>query len=238
MDEVDVGSAPAAASGPPVLRFDRTNEVLTAITRPHDPNLYTSCPGSLQANTSSHSLIIQIFLSLVLPLATLALSGTPQAALRTWWQMSSLSCPSKTAPASPIWIGSRDSFPDTLNGAPQLLRIPHHQLAKTASYALDHLGLPAGLKPHSRYYHYASRRPLDADFVIVGNFSHARGSRIAPYKPRCCEVNKLRLSASRLSDSSPPRKTLRYRKMPSPGKVSRRDPSSIQRSRTNLFIRI
>ncbi len=93
------------------------------------------------------------------------------------------------------WIG--DSFPDTLSerlSSAGFLTITREDRL----YALDHLGLPAGFKP-SRATTIRIAQTLDADFVIVGNFT-TQGPRIA-VQAQVLRVNELRLSPP-LSDSS------------------------------------
>lgn len=93
------------------------------------------------------------------------------------------------------WIG--DSFPDTLGqrfNSSGFLTITREDRL----YALDHLGLPAGFKP-SRATTIRIAQTLDADFVVVGNFT-IQGSRIA-VQAQVLRVNELRLSPP-LADSS------------------------------------
>ena len=93
------------------------------------------------------------------------------------------------------WIG--DSFPDTINqrlSSSGFLTITREDRL----YALDHLGLPAGFRP-SRATTIRIAQTLDADFVIVGNFT-TEGSRIA-VQAQILRVNELRLSPP-LADSS------------------------------------
>lgn len=93
------------------------------------------------------------------------------------------------------WIG--DSFPDTVSerlNASGFLTITREDRL----FALDHLGLPAGFKP-TRATTVRIAQTLDADFVIVGNFT-TQGTRIA-VQAQVLRVNQLRLSPP-LSDSS------------------------------------
>lgn len=93
------------------------------------------------------------------------------------------------------WIG--DSFPDTLNQrltSAGFLTITRDD----RQYALDHLGLPVDFKP-SRATTIRIAQTLDADFVIVGNYT-VTGGRIA-VQSQVLEINKLRLSQP-LTDSS------------------------------------
>ncbi len=93
------------------------------------------------------------------------------------------------------WVG--DSFPDTLSerlSSSGFLTIAREDRL----YALDHLGLPAGFKP-SRATTIRIAQTLDADFVIVGNFT-TQGSRIN-VQAQILRVNELRLSPP-LADSS------------------------------------
>lgn len=93
------------------------------------------------------------------------------------------------------WIG--DSFPDTLSerlNSSGFLTITREDRL----FALDHLGLPAGFKP-TRATTIRIAQTLDADFVIVGNFT-TQGTRIA-VQAQILRVNQLRLSPP-LSDSS------------------------------------
>jgi tetratricopeptide (TPR) repeat protein len=93
------------------------------------------------------------------------------------------------------WIG--DSFPDTLNqrlNSAGFLTITRDD----RQYALDHLGLPIDFRP-SRATTIRIAQTLDANFVIVGNYSVENG-RIA-VKARVLEINALRLSTP-LEDSS------------------------------------
>lgn len=93
------------------------------------------------------------------------------------------------------WIG--DSFPDTIGerlSSSGFLTITREDRL----FALDHLGLPAGFKP-TRATTIRIAQTLDADFVIVGNFT-TEGSRIA-VQAQILRVNELRLSPP-LADSS------------------------------------
>lgn len=93
------------------------------------------------------------------------------------------------------WIG--DSFPDTLSerlSSSGFLTITREDRL----YALDHLGLPAGFRP-TRATTIRIAQTLDADFVVVGNFT-TQGSRIA-VQAQVLRVNELRLSPP-LNDSS------------------------------------
>ena len=93
------------------------------------------------------------------------------------------------------WIG--DSFPDTLNqrlNSAGFLTITRDD----RQYALDHLGLPIDFRP-SRATTIRIAQTLDANYVIVGNYSVENG-HIA-VQARVLEVNALRLSTP-LEDSS------------------------------------
>jgi tetratricopeptide (TPR) repeat protein len=93
------------------------------------------------------------------------------------------------------WIG--DSFPDTLNqrlNSAGFLTITRDD----RQFALDHLGLPVDFRP-SRATTIRIAQTLDANFVIVGNYTVENG-RIA-VQARVLEVNQLRLSTS-LEDSA------------------------------------
>ena len=93
------------------------------------------------------------------------------------------------------WIG--DSFPDTIGqrlSSSGFLTITREDRL----YALDHLGLPAGFKP-SRATTIRIAQTLDADFVIVGNFT-TQGSRIS-VQAQVLRINELKLSPP-LADSS------------------------------------
>ncbi len=102
------------------------------------------------------------------------------------------------------WIG--DSFPDTLNqrlSSAGFLTITRED----RFFALDHLGLPADLRP-TRATTLRIAQTLDAAYVIVGSFTiqNASGTdrsldRIA-VQAQVLEVSKLRLSAP-LEDSAP-----------------------------------
>ena len=87
------------------------------------------------------------------------------------------------------WIG--ESFPDTLNQRLQsaafltISRDDRH-------YALVHLGLPPDFRP-SRATTIRIGQTLDADFIVVGNFT-IRDKRIA-VQAQVLRVNKLSLSA-------------------------------------------
>ena len=93
------------------------------------------------------------------------------------------------------WIG--DSFPDTLNQRLQsaafltISRDDRH-------FALEHLGLPTDFKP-SRATTIRIGQTLDADFIVVGNFT-IKDKRIA-VQAQILRVNKLSLSAPQ-TDSS------------------------------------
>jgi tetratricopeptide (TPR) repeat protein len=98
------------------------------------------------------------------------------------------------------WIG--DSFPYTLDqrlASAGFLTISQDD----RQYALDHLGLPPGLRP-TRATTIKVAQTLDADFVIVGSYtvSNAGSSpeRIN-VQAQVLEVNQLRMSAP-LEDSS------------------------------------
>src|ERR1700728_1606515 len=93
------------------------------------------------------------------------------------------------------WVG--DSFPDTLNQrltSAGFLTITRDD----RQFALDHLGLPIDFRP-SRATTIRIAQTLDANFVIVGNYSVENG-RIAA-QARVLEINALRLSTP-LEDSS------------------------------------
>ncbi len=93
------------------------------------------------------------------------------------------------------WIG--DSFPDTLNQ--RLTSAGFLAISKDdRQYALDHLGLPVDFKP-SRATTIRIAQNLDADFVIVGNYTVNNG-RIA-VQAQVLEPNKLRMSQA-LEDSA------------------------------------
>jgi tetratricopeptide (TPR) repeat protein/TolB-like protein len=94
------------------------------------------------------------------------------------------------------WIA--DSFPDTLDrrfNSSGFLTITRDD----RQFALDHLGLPIDFKP-TRATSIRIAQTLDADYVIVGNYTVANG-RIA-VQARVLEVKQLSLSAP-LEDSSP-----------------------------------
>lgn len=93
------------------------------------------------------------------------------------------------------WIS--DSFPDTLNqrlSSAGFLAISHDDF----QYALDHLGLPANFRP-TRATTIQIARTLDANYVIIGNFSVNQG-RISA-QAQVLDVNKLSMSTP-LADSS------------------------------------
>ena len=93
------------------------------------------------------------------------------------------------------WIG--DSFPDTLNqrlNYAGFLTITRDD----RQFAFDHLGLPVDFKP-TRATTIRIAQTLDADYIIVGNYSVTNG-RIS-VQARVLEVNRLRLSPP-LEDSS------------------------------------
>ena len=101
----------------------------------------------------------------------------------------------RSGDASLNWIG--DSFPDTLNqrlNSAGFLTITRDD----RQYALDHLGFPVDFKP-TRATTIRIAQTLDANYVVVGNYSVSSG-RIA-VQARVLEVNQLRLSAP-LEDSS------------------------------------
>ncbi|HLI77680.1 MAG TPA: tetratricopeptide repeat protein [Acidobacteriaceae bacterium] len=86
------------------------------------------------------------------------------------------------------WIG--DSFPDTLDrrlNSAGFLTISHDD----RTFAYDHLGLPKDFRP-SRATTIQIARQLDANFVIVGNFTVAN-NHIA-VQARALSVDDLRLS--------------------------------------------
>lgn len=93
------------------------------------------------------------------------------------------------------WIG--DSFPDTLSerlSSSGFLTITREDRL----FALNHLGLPAGFKP-TRATTIRIAQTLDADFVVVGNYT-TQGSRIS-VQAQVLRVAELRLSPP-LADSS------------------------------------
>lgn len=93
------------------------------------------------------------------------------------------------------WIG--DSFPDTLNQ--RLTSAGYFTISREdREFALEHLGLPTDFKP-SRATMIRIAQNLDADFVVVGNFT-VKDSRIA-VEARVLEVKQLRLSQP-LGDSA------------------------------------
>jgi len=94
------------------------------------------------------------------------------------------------------WIG--DSFPDTLNqrlNSAGFLTITRDD----RQYAFDHLGLPIDFRP-TRATTLRIAQTLDADYIIVGNYSVSSG-RIA-VQARVLSVKRLYLS-NPLEDSSP-----------------------------------
>ncbi len=102
----------------------------------------------------------------------------------------------RSGDASLNWIG--DSFPDTLNqrlSSAGFLTITRDD----RQYAFDHLGLPVDFKP-TRATTLRIAQTLDADYIIVGNYSVNFG-RIA-VQARVLSVKSLRLSMP-LEDSSP-----------------------------------
>lgn len=93
------------------------------------------------------------------------------------------------------WIG--DSFPDTLNqrlSSSGFLTITNDD----RHYALEHLGLPADFKP-SRATTIRIAQTLDADFVVVGNYT-INQSRIS-VQAQVLDVHNLSMSKP-LADSS------------------------------------
>ena len=94
----------------------------------------------------------------------------------------------RSGQANLSWIG--DSFPDTLNqrlSSSGFLTISRDD----RQYALDHLGLPVDFKP-SRATTILIAQTLDADFVIVGNYTVSQ-SRIY-VQAQVLDVNKLRMT--------------------------------------------
>ena len=101
----------------------------------------------------------------------------------------------RSGDASLNWIG--DSFPDTLNqrlNSAGFLTITRDD----RQYAFDHLGLPIDFKP-TRATTLRIAQTLDADYIIVGNYSVNSG-RIA-VQARVLAVKSLHLS-NPLEDSS------------------------------------
>lgn len=93
------------------------------------------------------------------------------------------------------WIG--DSFPDTLNQ--RLASAGFLTLSSDdRQFALDHLGLPVDFRP-TRATTIRIAQTLDANFVIVGNYTVAKG-RIS-VQAQVLDVDKLSLSQP-LTDSS------------------------------------
>jgi tetratricopeptide (TPR) repeat protein/TolB-like protein len=93
------------------------------------------------------------------------------------------------------WVGS--SFPDTLNQ--RLTSAGFLAISRDdRQYALDHLGLPVDFRP-SRATTIRIAQTLDADFVIVGNYTVGNGRILV--QAQVLDVNKLRLSAP-VNDSS------------------------------------
>lgn len=93
------------------------------------------------------------------------------------------------------WIG--DSFPDTLNqrlASAGFLTIS----SDDRQFALDHLGLPVDFRP-TRATTIRIAQTLDANFVIVGNYTVSKG-RIS-VQAQVLDVDKLGLSQP-LTDSS------------------------------------
>lgn len=93
------------------------------------------------------------------------------------------------------WIGA--SFPDTLNqrlGSSGFLTISRTDRA----YALDHLGLPPGLRP-SRATTIRLAQTMDADYVVVGSYT-VEAKRLE-VRAQVLRVRQLRLSPP-LADSS------------------------------------
>ncbi len=156
--------------------------------------LYTSCVARSR-QIRLRILGFQLFLLLLLPFAS-AQSSPPSSGAGLGGRLI-LVLPFENRSGLPNldWIG--DSFPDTFNqrlNSSGFLTISREDRL----YALDHLGLPAGFKP-SRATTIRIAQTLDADFVIVGNFS-LQGSRIA-VQAQVLRVNELRLSPP-LVDSS------------------------------------
>lgn len=97
------------------------------------------------------------------------------------------------------WIG--DSFPDTLSQ--RLSSVGFLTIARDdRQFALDHLGLPVDFKP-SRATTIRIAQTLDADYVVVGNYT-VRNGRIA-VQAQVLEVNKLRMSPPLVDSSELPR---------------------------------
>ena len=93
------------------------------------------------------------------------------------------------------WVGN--SFPDTLNQ--RLTSAGFLTISRDdRQYALDHLGLPVDFRP-SRATTIRIAETLDADFVIVGNYTVGNGRIMV--QAQVLDVNKLRLSTP-LTDSS------------------------------------
>lgn len=93
------------------------------------------------------------------------------------------------------WIG--DSFPDTLNqrlNSAGFLTITRDD----RQFAFDHLGLPVDFKP-TRATTLRIAQTLDADYIIVGNYSVSSGRIVV--QARVLSVKSLHLSAP-LEDSS------------------------------------
>ena len=159
----------------------------------------------------------------MIPLYTFSVAGTRQVRFRALvWQLPlwllalQISAPAQAAPgqkaarggvvlvlpfdnrsgkANLDWIG--DSFPDTIGqrlSSSGFLPITREDRL----YALDHLGLPLGFKP-TRATTIRIAQTLDADFVIVGNYTTS-GARIS-VQAQVLRVNELRLSPP-LADSS------------------------------------
>jgi tetratricopeptide (TPR) repeat protein/TolB-like protein len=93
------------------------------------------------------------------------------------------------------WVGN--SFPDTLNQ--RLTSAGFLAISRDdRQYALDHLGLPVDFRP-SRATTIRIAQTLDADFVIVGNYTVGNGRILV--QAQVLDVNKLRLSTP-VNDSS------------------------------------
>jgi len=76
--------------------------------------------------------------------------------------------------ASLDWVG--ESFPATINQ--RLVSAGFLTITRDDRlFALDHLGLPLDFKP-SRRNHNRIAQTLDADYVVVGNFTITRRPRL------------------------------------------------------------
>ncbi len=143
---------------------------------------------------------LSFLLVCTLPLALVLLVATPKACAQASGAPGGrlvLVLPFENRSGQPALNWISDSFPDTINqrlNSSGFLTITRDD----RQYALDHLGLPADFRP-TRATTILMAQTMDADYVIIGNFTVNNGHINA--QAQVLEINRMRLSEP-LEDSS------------------------------------